>query len=153
MSFLANVHFAMNWFKASGFCCAINTRTTLGLFLDILLLPSCSIGSAGPVPSHVPTVYRWGGCWGGLHHSPGWAWVISGLVSLPALPLPHHGDKFSSTAPLAHQRPVSKGQGQFCSPTLQATSAALFMLPELIIFCPTSSDKMSFLDISPGRYL
>jgi hypothetical protein len=40
-SFLANVHCNefLVWFKASGFCYTINIGSSLGLLLDILLLP------------------------------------------------------------------------------------------------------------------
>lgn len=87
------------------------TGTPLRYPVAAFLQPSCSIGSVGPVPSHVPTVYRWGGCWGGLPHSPGSGprWYLGWSACRLSL--------FLITRVSSPNTPVSKGQSQFCSHT------------------------------------
>jgi hypothetical protein len=58
----------------------------------------CSVGSMGPAFAHAPVVHRWGRCWGGpTQKSWIWAWVLAGLVSLPALLHLHHQGELSCT--------------------------------------------------------
>lgn len=68
----ANVHCSESlvWIEASSFFYIINTGSSPGILLDILLLPcvswrSCSFGSSESALSATPAVYRWGRYWDG----------------------------------------------------------------------------------------
>jgi hypothetical protein len=115
-SLLANIHCneSMVWFVASGFCYTINTGSSPGLLLDILLPPCVMeilqlwICNTGPFTYSSIIDIGWANTkpWT-------WAWVVSELVSPPALPHPHHQGKLSSTAPARSPNPAaSKGQSQ-----------------------------------------
>lgn len=79
---IASVHYkeSLVWFKVSNFSYTIDPGPSLVFsWLSCccrVLWRSGSFGSSGWVPS----------CWGGPSQPWFWAWVVAGLVSLPALP-------------------------------------------------------------------
>lgn len=93
------VFVALFLFESSGFCYIINAGPSLGILLDILLLPcvwrSCTFRSVGLAPSHALADHRWGCNWDELNynHSSGPGQL---QTSLPALSCPQHQDEISS---------------------------------------------------------